>query len=49
MLSNCARRAEYDGWLDRSDGRVRQKGASRAAERNPFCREVHSPVALRQG
>lgn len=40
---------EYDRWLDGvevgADGRVRKRGVSRAAERNPHYRKVYSPKA----
>lgn len=49
VLSDHARRTEYDRWLDEvtvgDDGTVRRRGASRAAERNPFYRKVYSPAA----
>ena len=49
VLSDHGQRVEYDRWLDEvtlgDDGRVRRKGASRAAERNPFYRKVYSPAA----
>ena len=49
VLSDHVRRTEYDRWLDQvtvgDDGRVRKRGASRAAERNPFYRKVYSPAA----
>ncbi len=49
ILSDYTRRNEYDRWLDGvsldSDGRIRRKGTSRAAQRNPFYRKVYSPAA----
>jgi molecular chaperone DnaJ len=49
ILSDYRKRVEYDQWLDGvsvgADGKVRKKGASRAAERNPFYRKVYSPAA----
>lgn len=49
VLSDHSKRVEYDRWLDGvslgDDGRVRKRGASRAAERNPFYRKVYSPAA----
>lgn len=49
ILSDFTKRNEYDRWLDGvsldSDGRIRRKGTSRAAQRNPFYRKVYSPAA----
>ena len=49
ILSDYTKRIEYDRWLDGvsldNDGRVRRKGTSRAAQRNPFYRKVYSPAA----
>ena len=49
ILSDFTRRTEYDRWLDGvsldGDGRIRRKGTSRAAQRNPFYRKVYSPAA----
>ena len=49
ILSDYSKRIEYDRWLDGvdvgADGKVRKRGVSRAAERNPFYRKVYSPAA----
>ena len=49
VLSDYTKRTEYDRWLDGvsldTDGRIRRKGTSRAAQRNPFYRKVYSPAA----
>ncbi len=49
ILSDYTKRIEYDRWLDGvsldSDGKIRRKGTSRAAQRNPFYRKVYSPAA----
>mmetsp|Transcript_27531 Transcript_27531/g.56570 ORF Transcript_27531/g.56570 Transcript_27531/m.56570 type:complete len:275 (+) Transcript_27531:54-878(+) len=49
ILSDFSKRVEYDRWLDGvdvgADGRVRKRGMSRAAERNPHYRKVYSPKA----
>eukprot|EP00571_Detonula_confervacea_P013829 CAMPEP_0172301048 /NCGR_PEP_ID=MMETSP1058-20130122/3018_1 /TAXON_ID=83371 /ORGANISM="Detonula confervacea, Strain CCMP 353" /LENGTH=267 /DNA_ID=CAMNT_0013011037 /DNA_START=112 /DNA_END=915 /DNA_ORIENTATION=- len=49
VLSDHRKRVEYDRWIDGvsmgADGKVRKKGMSRAAERNPFYRKVYSPAA----
>ena len=44
VLSDGGERREYDRWLNDvdvgGDGTVKKRGASRAAERNPFYRKV---------